>query len=230
MKVSKETLLTEASNSGFRPEILEKVFHLINLLNGFNKHPFLKEKLALKGGTALNLFIFDLPRLSVDVDLNYVGSHDREVMMADRPMIRKAIIDVCEREDLKIESAKSEEHAGITFFARYESAQGQRGNLKIDLNFMFRIPLWPCEKMNSCPIGSYIVQDFTMLDIHELAAGKLSALLSRHASRDLFDVHALHTSGKLDNQRLRLAFIIYGAMNRKDWRTVRHVRCQVHHE
>jgi hypothetical protein len=37
---------------------LEKVIHLLNLLEGFNRHPFLKERLALKGGTALNLFLF----------------------------------------------------------------------------------------------------------------------------------------------------------------------------
>lgn len=59
-----------------------------------------------------------------------------------------------------------------------------------------------------------------MLDIHELAAGKLAALLSRHAGRDLFDAHRLLTDGMLEREKLRLAFVVYGAMNRKDWRTV----------
>ena len=58
------------------------------------------------------------------------------------------------------------------------------------------------------------------VDIHELAAGKLVALLARHASRDLFDAHQLLTHGQLDAKRLRLAFVVYGAMNRKDWREV----------
>jgi hypothetical protein len=56
--------------------------------------------------------------------------------------------------------------------------------------------------------------------LHELAAGKLAALLSRHASRDLYDAHQLLTRATLDPTRLRLAFVVYGAMNRKDWRTV----------
>ena len=59
-----------------------------------------------------------------------------------------------------------------------------------------------------------------MLDLHELATGKLAALLSRKASRDLFDVHLLLTSVDLDRERLRLAFVVYGAMNRRDWREV----------
>jgi predicted nucleotidyltransferase component of viral defense system len=91
VKISREALLVEAEATGFRAEILEKVIHLIHLLEGFRSHPFLKDRLALKGGTALNLFVFDLPRLSVDIDLNYVGSHEREVMLAERPKLEEAI-------------------------------------------------------------------------------------------------------------------------------------------
>jgi hypothetical protein len=59
-----------------------------------------------------------------------------------------------------------------------------------------------------------------VLDRYELAAGKLGALLTRRASRDLFDTHQFLTWGNLDPKRLRVAFVVYGAMNRKDWRTV----------
>jgi predicted nucleotidyltransferase component of viral defense system len=59
----------------------------MGLLEGFASHPFLKTRVALKGGTALNLFVFDVPRLSVDIDLNYVGSADRETMLAQRAKI-----------------------------------------------------------------------------------------------------------------------------------------------
>jgi len=47
-----------------------------------------------------------------------------------------------------------------------------------------------------------------------------SAGLARRASRDLFDAHRLLLRGDLNAQRLRVAFVVYGAMNRKDWRTV----------
>jgi hypothetical protein len=59
-----------------------------------------------------------------------------------------------------------------------------------------------------------------VLDIHELAAGKLAALFSRSASRDLFDIHNLLREPGLDVTRLRLGFLVYGAANRKDWRRI----------
>ncbi len=74
MKISPEKLAAEAETTGFRPDLIEKVAQLLGLLDALRSHPFLKGKLVLKGGTALNLFIFDVPRLSVDIDLNYVGA------------------------------------------------------------------------------------------------------------------------------------------------------------
>ena len=63
MRVSPERLTAEAEATGFQPELLEKTFHLLGLLNAINSHPFLRSgKLALKGGTALNLFVFDVPK------------------------------------------------------------------------------------------------------------------------------------------------------------------------
>lgn len=68
--------------------------------------------------------------------------------------------------------------------------------------------------------GTFLAKDVPVLDIHELAAGKLAALLSRTASRDLFDAsRLLHVAG-LEPAKLRLAFVVYGGISRKDWRTV----------
>ena len=102
MKISKERLLQESEATGFRLEIIEKVFHLLHLLESLFSHPFLKGRLALKGGTALNLFIFDLPRLSIDIDLNYIGSHQLEVMFEERPKIEEALRAVFGREGFAV--------------------------------------------------------------------------------------------------------------------------------
>ncbi len=219
MRLSIERLTVESSSTGFRPEMLEKVIHLLGLLEAFSRHPYLKNRIALKGGTALNLFVFDLPRLSVDIDINYVGAPDRETMVAERPKIEQAIAAVCGRQDFAIQRIP-EDHAGGKWRLRYDSALGQGGNVEIDLNYMFRIPLWPIVVRDSIPVGSYSASSIPILDEHELAAGKLSALLSRHATRDLFDAHQFLTNADYDPVRLRLAFIVYGAMNRRDWRTV----------
>jgi predicted nucleotidyltransferase component of viral defense system len=220
MKISREKLQSESRATGFRPEMFEKAIHLLNLLGGFQEHSFLKDRIALKGGTALNLFLFDLPRLSVDIDLNYIGSLDRKVMEEERPKVEQAVQAVCSREGLNI-TRMPDDHAGGKWRLRYESALGEGGNLELDLNFMFRIPLWPVAHQDSRNVGSYRAKSIPVLDVHELAAGKLAALLSRHASRDLFDAHLLLTQGELVPEKLRLAFVLYGAMNRKDWRTVK---------
>jgi predicted nucleotidyltransferase component of viral defense system len=220
MKISGQQLNKDAAASGYRPEILENVFHLLNLLNGFQSHPFLKGRLALRGGTALNLFHFDVPRLSVDIDLNYIGAADREVMLQERPKVEQAIQAVCGREGMTVMRMPSD-HAGGKWQLRYASAVNETGVLAVDLNFMFRVPLWPVAPRDSRRIGSYQAKGIPVLDLHELAAGKLAALLARHASRDLFDAHGLLRGAGLDAGKLRLGFIVYGALNRKDWRTVR---------
>ena len=219
MIVSRETLLKEAGASGFRPEILEKVLHLLRLLDAIRRHPYLKDRLVLKGGTALNLFEFDVPRLSVDIDLNYIGAVDVEVMKAERPKVEQALSDVCNRSELTVER-RAKEHAGGKWQLRYASALGGGANLQVDINFMLRLPLWPVVIRDSKKIGSFQAQQIPLLDINELAAAKLAALLARHAARDLFDAHQLLTQVKLDDAKLRLAFLVYGGMNIEDWRKV----------
>jgi predicted nucleotidyltransferase component of viral defense system len=219
MIVSRETLLKEAVTSGFRPEILEKVLHLLRLLDAIRLHPHLKERLVLKGGTALNLFEFDVPRLSVDIDLNYIGAVDVEVMKAERPKVEQALADVCNRSELTVER-QAKEYAGGKWQLRYASALGGGGNLQVDINFMLRLPLWPVVLRDSKKIGAFQVQQIPLLDINELAAAKLAALLSRHTARDLFDAHRLLTQTDLNDAKLRLAFLVYGGMNIEDWRKV----------
>ena len=73
----------------------------------------------------------------------------------------------------------------------YPSYTGQTGSLEVDLNFMFRQPLWNIRQADSHPLGDYQAKDVPLLDIHELVAGKLSALFSRRQARDLFDCHRI---------------------------------------
>jgi predicted nucleotidyltransferase component of viral defense system len=217
MIVSRGTLLKAAG--GYRPEIFEKVLYLMRLLELLNGHPYLKNRLVLKGGTALNLFEFDLPRLSVDIDLNYIGSADLETMKAERPKVEQAISDVCNRTEITVER-RATEHAGGKWQLRYPSALGGGGNLQLDINFMLRVPLWPVVLKDSRKVGEFQVKQIPVLDINELAAAKFVALLARHVARDLFDAHQLLTKVSLDDTRLRLAFVVYGAMNIEDWRKV----------
>ena len=128
MRISPEKLLAEALATGFRPDVLEKVAHLLGLLDAIRSHPFLRGKLALKGGTALNLFVFDVPRLSVDIDLNYVGAESWSAMLEERPRLEDALQAVFGREDFTVRRMPSE-HAGGKWSLRYPTAAGQTEGL-----------------------------------------------------------------------------------------------------
>ena len=219
MRISPERLGVEAGATGFRADVLEKVAHLLGLLDALGRHPFLRGKLALKGGTALNLFLFDVPRLSVDIDLNYVGTASREAMLEERPRIEEAIRAVFRREDFEVRYVP-QGYAGGKWPLRYAASSGQSGGIEVDLNYMYRVPLWPVAAMDSHPLGGWQAREIPVVDVHELAAGKLTALLARRKARDLFDSRLVFSIDGLDLERLRTAFVVYGAMNRKDWRTV----------
>jgi len=219
VNISYEKLTAQAEATGFRPDVLEKVARLLGLLEALKSHPALKGKLALKGGIALNLFVFKVPRLSVDIDLNYVGAEEREAMLTERPKIEQAVQAVFAREGFTVRRIPGE-HAGGKWSLRYQNAAGMGSNLEVDLNFMFRVPLWPITISDSHPVATWKATQISIMDIHELAAGKLAALMARRQARDLFDSHGILNMKNLDHDRLRIAFVVYGAMNRKDWRKV----------
>jgi hypothetical protein len=219
VKISYNKLIAEAETTGFRPEILEKVFQLFGLLDTLWEHPYLKGKLVLKGGTALNLFVFEMPRLSVDIDLNYIGAEGLDEMLEDRSKIEKALQSVFGRQGFNVRRMP-QGHAGGKWSLRYTSSFGEGGNLEVDLNFMYRIPLWDISFMDSKTLGPWKVSGVPVLDIHELAAGKLVALFARTKARDLFDSHKILSIETLDAELLRIGFLVYGAMSRKDWRTI----------
>jgi hypothetical protein len=220
MKFGAEEIQETAAALGFRPDSLEKVFRLLSLLEALRSNAFLRPRVALKGGTALNLFLFDVPRLSVDIDLNYVGSGDRATMFADKPKVEQSIQAVCAREGLTVKRMPSE-HAGGKWRLSFMNTAGSSDKLEIDLNFMLRVPLWPVTALDSQTLGPVVAKQVVIVDRHELAAGKLAALCSRNASRDIFDARELLRRDDIDHGKLRLAFVVYGGLNRKDWRTVR---------
>lgn len=81
----------KAKKLGFLRDTLEKVTRLADILEYFNTNSLLKDSLALKGGTAINLTIFNLPRLSVDIDLDYLKNESREKMLEKRKTINNVI-------------------------------------------------------------------------------------------------------------------------------------------
>lgn len=219
LPLSREAVLREAAASGFPVPGVEKVARLMHLLDAINRDPFLRERYVLKGGTALNLFVFGLPRLSVDIDLNYIGSRDRDIMLEERRQAEDILTRICMQAGLTVRK-KASEHLGGKWILPYRSTTGANDQIEIDLNYGLRDPLWGTVRATSARIGAWYASDVLVLAEHELAAGKLVALLARAATRDVFDADLLLTTRTLDTEQLRLGTVVYGAMSVIDWRTV----------
>lgn len=79
MEYSKEGIAALArSLGGFQTDFLEKSLRLLDMLREVSRHGDLKERLVLKGGTAINFMQKELPRLSVDIDFNCLAPGTRE--------------------------------------------------------------------------------------------------------------------------------------------------------
>ena len=210
MLTSKQELLQEAKNIGYRPEILEKITILLKVLEQFSSEPYLRDRLVLKGGTALNLFYLNpVPRLSVDIDLNYVGQVDRENMLAERPVIAQTISQILLQNQFE-PYRNPNYHAGGKMIWRYSSLLGTKGNLEIDLNYMYRQPLWPClsrsPAMTSINLSNLNVDQINY-DIDDLKNRLLPVL---HQSQIPRSLPALKTwaSQLLDELRIALGILL----------------------
>ncbi|MCY4198974.1 MAG: nucleotidyl transferase AbiEii/AbiGii toxin family protein [Gammaproteobacteria bacterium] len=208
-----------ASHIKLRPGAIEKALRLLDLLTEINADPTLKGRLALKGGTALNMFHLDMPRLSVDIDLNYVASLNRSQMRRERSLIDDAISKLLVSRGYAIRRVPRA-HAGGKWSARFSSALGGNGTLEVDVNYMNREPIFGMRKMDSCKVDGMQAFDILVIDVHEIIAGKLVALVARNTGRDLFDTCSILEMGSLDWSWIRIAVLALGASGRPDWRQV----------
>jgi hypothetical protein len=117
------------------------------------------------------------------------------------------------------------DHAGGKWRLGYLRAAGGTGTLELDLNFILRTPLWPVQLRDARMVARQTAHAVPVLDLHGLIGGKLAALFGRTAARDVFDAHELLSRTGLDGRRLRLAFVVYGAVNRRATSSVAPRRC-----
>lgn len=212
-----ETLQRLAGETALPASSLEKVLRLLDVLQMIASDPVLSTRIALKGGTALNVFHLTLDRLSVDIDLNYIGALSREAMEADRPEVEAALAAILAAQGYQVRR-QPEQHAGGKWVARYGSALGGGGAIEVDLNFMAREPLFGVQRTASRPLGGIVATDVPVIDLNEVVGGKLVALVDRRAARDLFDTRRILEASGLDWSLVRLAFLAWGAANRRDFR------------
>jgi len=166
--------------SAFAPAILDKVERLLEVLDTLHKDPALGPAFVLHGGTALNVFLDELPRLSVDIDVMYVGAPDAGGMRRERPLVDARLREITAKLGYSTR-ATNDEHSGQTYRLQYDNEY-----LKIDVSYLARVTLLPARSL-TCNLADPAVS-FAVLDPLELAAGKVKALMERVAARDLYDL------------------------------------------
>ncbi|MCC6615403.1 MAG: nucleotidyl transferase AbiEii/AbiGii toxin family protein [Anaerolineae bacterium] len=162
---------------------------------------------ALKGGTAINLFVLDLRRLSVDIDLTYLPAEPRETALAG---IDAGLRRIARRLSSQYELAFGQTSAGG--FADTVMVRAGGDEVKIEVNPVLRQTLMPVRMLSVQPRveANFGFTRMQVLSHEELYAGKLVAALDRQHPRDVFDAKVLLETQGLSETLMR-AFIAYVA-------------------
>ncbi len=172
---------------GFAPPVVEKVERLLEVLSAVREDQLLREAFVLHGGTALNLFRYRAARLSIDIDLMFVGAADVDEMRAMRPQVDGRFRRVVGALGYVVQ-ATNDEHSGQTYRVKYPGDQ-----VKVDISYLARVPLLDPEEL-TCQFADPPVA-FPVLRFPELVAGKVKAIIERTAVRDLYDLYQVATAG-----------------------------------
>lgn len=169
----------------------------VRLMLRIAPHVFQTPDFAMKGGTALNIFLHDMPRLSVDIDIsfiNHTASRDEALRS-----IRQELQSLSERVEstglkAKLVSTMDADDVKILIFR-------DTVNVKVEVNYIFRGTLLPPREARIAEsAGRSFAVDFSIpaLAREELYGGKLVAALDRQHPRDFFDVREMFLRDHFD--------------------------------
>lgn len=184
---------------------------LLRVLPAINEEKYF----ALKGGTALNFFVLDMPRLSVDIDLAFLSVIPRDEALRDIDAALNRIGDGIKRllPDARVERSKAkDDNRVVKLLVIREGAL-----IKIEPNEVIRGTVFPCKKRNLVEAAEDLFElsvGARILSVADLYGGKFCAALDRQHPRDLFDVKML-LDGEGITDDIRKAFVIYLASHNR---------------
>jgi predicted nucleotidyltransferase component of viral defense system len=162
---------------------------------------------ALKGGTAINLFVREMPRLSVDLDLVYVNrATPRQRALEEITASLQEIAMHLEKAGLSTRNVGSKEMGDTKLLINDGSTM-----VKIEVNTVFRGTVHPIEtrQLVRTAAKQFMAELFVpVLSEAELYGGKIVAALDRQHPRDLFDIHSLFEAEGLTDSMVE-CFVVY---------------------
>jgi len=209
MNFSKQYLNELSLKTNFIKDNIEKVLRLTEILKFINYESNYKGKFALKGGTAINLLFFNMPRLSVDIDLDFTENLSKEEVENVKTNFSNEIINYMGNNNYSLTSNIREHFALNSFEFSYINNAGNKDNIKIEINYIDRCHVLPFErKQIKCEFIENKTEVLT-LNKTELFASKINALISRSTPRDLYDVYKMIDSNIIDNTDLLRKCVIF---------------------
>ena len=215
---NRQELDNKARGYGFNRDTFEKVVRLKQILTFINTDEYLKEHLLLKGGTAINLTVFDLPRLSVDIDLDFVPNMPREETAEAREIVTDIIKRYMDEEGYTLSPDSRFSHSLDAFHYNYINAAGNKDMIKIEINYSLRAHVLEPENRVIITEAFGDRTSIKTVAAMEIFAAKTNALMSRAAARDLYDFCNMIDYGTFaENEDLfRKCIIFYATISAKD--------------
>ncbi len=169
-----------------------------------------EECFALKGGTAINLFVRDLPRLSVDIDLTYLPVESRDASLTN---ISDALNRIADRVKKANRNATIEKKTlkNTSYVFKLLIRDGT-GETKIEPNLILRGSVMTAETRSLSKKAETLFSaavDIRILSNADLYAGKFCAALDRQHPRDIFDMKLFLEDKNSINTDFRKAFVVY---------------------
>ena len=173
-----------AKETDFIKDNVEKVMRLADILEYvFSSNR--KNKLVLKGGTAINLFYRDMPRLSVDIDLDYIED-TKEETEKDKEELWSFLQTALFQKNYSLSPQSKRYYALDSAVFQYINNAGNRDNIKIEINYLNRKHILPAASMPiNTPVASSDVK-INVLSACELYGSKIAALIGRCKPRDVY--------------------------------------------
>ena len=168
---------------------------------------------ALKGGTAINLFVRDMPRLSVDLDLVFVDHRlgRDEALARINDAIRNSV-DRLKKRGFQTHAATVADAGETKLFVRRDKLE-----VKVEVNFVLRGTVHPVRSTSLTPKAKETLLadlELPVVSLPDLYGGKLVAALDRQHPRDLFDVMELFLHGGITPE-IRRSFVVYLASHNR---------------
>ena len=168
---------------------------------------------ALKGGTAINLFVRDMPRLSVDLDLVFVDHRlGRDEALARINDAIRSAVDRLKKRGFQTHAATATDAGETKLFVRRDKLE-----VKVEVNFVLRGTVHPIRSTSLTPKAKETLLadlELPVVSLEDLYGGKLVAALDRQHPRDLFDVMELFLHGGITPE-IRRSFVVYLAAHNR---------------